>query len=124
MGLTERERKVIREMLVKGNVTEEYLMDVGYFVSDIEDIKDEKEWKILCENVNAKEFEKCRTAVEYVLGAEWKEMNDYKEYRKKGKYGIQIYLTNSCFNRICEVAQDIQITNSIKKKPDVTVMDV
>jgi len=102
MELTEREKKVFREILAKGELDEEQLIDSGYYPSEIEQIKDDKEWFMLYGNADDKRMiDEAKRVAESVLGNDWKSKYDYRESRERGRYNFEIYINRDDFNKMC-----------------------
>ena len=108
MKLSEREKTVVRGLLERAAITENELLDAGYYESEVEDLKNDYKWQTLYGNIeNSKSVVASNMAVISVLGKSWKDNYDYDEKRKEGKYYLSIYVSDEMFSKICEIARNI-----------------
>ena len=106
MSLTEREKKVFRDLLNNAKITEEELLEAGYYGSEMVEIRSDKERFCVYDNVEEIYMKNIYPVISRVLGKGWKSKYDYKEERRKGRYGLYITMTEKEFNEICNEAAD------------------
>lgn len=103
MSITPREKEIVKRALDNGIVTEEELDDIGYLCIEIEEIKSDKNWHPIYDGLyDTGMVARNKHAIELVLGLSWKDKYDYSEKRKRGRYSLDICVTDSEFNKICK----------------------
>ncbi len=114
MSITPREKEIVKRALDNGIVTEEELDDIGYFSYEVEEIKSDKNWFTLYTGLDDTGMvTRHKHAIELVLGLSWKDKYDYSEKRKRGRYSLDICVTDSEFNKICEAYMKGNIINLV-----------
>ena len=110
MRVTEREKGMIRSALERGALTIKDLEYAEYSRKEIEYILSDKEWRILYSNIDDQATVKiCQSAVAEVLGEGWRNVFDYSEGRKNGKFELMIFIEKERFDAICEKAKELRI---------------
>ena len=92
--ISEREKEILRLALKSKWIDDERLKEMGYYPSEIAEIKDEKKWMTVCLNVNFNEYKKTMGIITYVLGPDWTRDYDHKIERKRGKYEVALCIND------------------------------
>ena len=103
----ESARKLIRRLVKDGIVTEDTLKEYEFLPSDIADLKSDRDWRCLYDNMGSYEHKKASDrAVTAVLGADWKKNYEFQEHTDYEGFGLMLKVNSEEYEKICEVARE------------------
>ena len=105
MNLTEREKKVFKDLLNRATITEDELIEAGYFETEVKEIKSDRERKCMYKTSDEECVRRIFAIINDVLGDDWKYKYDHTEEKRNSKYYLYISLTEKEFDEICKAAE-------------------
>ena len=103
----ENARKLIRQLIKDGVVTDEILEKYEFMPHDIEDLKSDRNWECLYGNLISYEHKEASDrAVASVLGTDWKRTYEFKEHTDKKGFSLMLKVNPEEYEKICEVARE------------------
>lgn len=106
MNLTEREKKVIKDILLNAKTKEEELLEYGYSRDELSKIKYGEEWRTIYDRIEErKTIEDGLNVIRKVFGSNWKEKYDYKETRIYGRYHLSMLLNEKEWDKLLDKFQ-------------------
>ncbi len=103
----ESARKLLKQLIKDGIVTDEMLEESGFMPHIIEDLKDDREWEQLYGHLSSYPHKEASDrVVSAVLGLDWKKEYEYKEYTDRNGYGLMLKVNKDEYDKICEAARE------------------